>query len=111
MSMQPSDGVLSRLLPREDINCTCGPLIKSESRKWCGHSCWPMYHDVNNNNNNKSHDTHTSTHIGRCTCENTQVISVTWVPTHLLAGQVARAAAAAARQAPVTPWQGPATCA
>jgi hypothetical protein len=26
---------------------------EEESRKWCGHSCWPMYHDVNNNNNNK----------------------------------------------------------
>jgi hypothetical protein len=24
---------------------------EEESRKWCGHSCWPMYHAVNNNNN------------------------------------------------------------
>jgi hypothetical protein len=23
------------------------------TRKWCGHSCWPMYHDVNNNNDKK----------------------------------------------------------
>jgi hypothetical protein len=23
---------------------------EEESRKWCGHSCWPMYHAVNNNN-------------------------------------------------------------
>jgi hypothetical protein len=26
---------------------------EQESQKWCGHSCWPMYHDVNNNNNNQ----------------------------------------------------------
>jgi hypothetical protein len=25
---------------------------EEESRKWCGHSYWPMYHDVNNNNIN-----------------------------------------------------------
>jgi hypothetical protein len=26
--------------------------VEEESRKWCGHSCWPMYHDANNTNTN-----------------------------------------------------------